>query len=882
MELRALLFVAASCAAWHGLSTGLVPNPAGAEESRAPSAAASPTSVAATPVAAAPSASTTEPAQPAAAPQAGERSAEFAHPTPAGIELFEKKIRPVLTQHCYKCHSAAASAIKGGLRLDTREGLRAGGESGAAVVPGDSESSLLMEALRFEGLEMPPTGKLSDEQIADFAAWIEMGAPDPRTGTAGAKKKLDLAAARQFWAYQPPKKTTPPTVRNTAWPATEVDRFVLAALEQQGLAPVADADKLTWLRRVTFDLTGLPPTLAEMDAYVADTSPDADAAVVDRLLASPQFGERWGRHWLDVARYGESTGKERNIPYTHAWRYRDWVIDSVNADKPYPQFIEEQIAGDLLPAADSQRRNAQLIATGFLALGTRSLNERNAEQYLMDTVDDQIDVVTRTFLATTVGCARCHDHKFDPIPTADYYALAGIFRSTETFSGVAGRSTKGVKNDFSGSLMPLDDAAGGPAKAAAKLSPADQAEAAKISKRLEQRRRQMAELAKSAKKSDKNKNAAKKRYKTLTQQIEEDERALAELKSGKRATSNSDEFAMGVRDAARPADTEIRLRGEPEEKGPVVPRGFVKVLKTSRTPQVDPQTSGRLQLAQWIASRDNPLTARVMVNRVWYHLFGRGIVETVDNFGALGEEPSHPELLDYLAVRFMDNGWSLKKSIREIVLSRVYRLSSAHDAAGYAKDPGNRYFWRMNRRRLDAEAIRDAALAVSGTLDLKRPSGSPVAELEASNEIGRRVSVDDLDAAVAHNRSVYLPLIRNAVPEALAVFDVADPSLIVGQREVTTVATQALFLMNSPLVLEQSQQAAERIMAATSDARGRVDRAYRTILQRPASNDELRRGTEFVAEYGRIAGDEQAASAAAAWTALCQTLMSSAEFRYLY
>jgi cytochrome c553 len=818
-------------------------------------------------------------------PPVGKPTADFAHPTPAGIEHFEKKIRPVLTQHCYKCHSAAASSIKGGLRLDTREGLRTGGESGAAVVPGDSESSLLMEALRFEGLEMPPTGKLSDQQIADFADWIAMGAPDPRTGTAGAKKKLDLAAARQFWAYQAPRKTVAPTVNDAAWPETDIDRFLLAAMEMHGLTPAADADKLTWLRRVTFDLIGLPPTLAEMEAYVADTSAGADAAVVDRLLASPQFGERWGRHWLDVARYGESTGKERNVPYTQAWRYRDWVIDSVNADKPYTLFIKEQIAGDLLPAANPQQHNTQLVATGLLALGPRSLNERNAEQYAMDTVDDQIDVVTRAFLATTVGCARCHDHKFDPIPTADYYALAGIFRSTETLSGVVGRSTKGVKNDYTGELMPLSDAASSPT-AATKLSASDQAEYAKTSKRLEQRRADLAQLVRSAKNSSKNKevakNQAKKRFKALSQQIEEDERKLSELKSGRRSTSASSAFAMGVRDAAQPADTEIRLRGEPEEKGVVVPRGFVQVLKSSLTPKVDPRHSGRLELAQWIASRDNPLTARVMVNRIWSHLFGRGIVETVDNFGALGEEPSHRELLDFLALRFMDNDWSLKKSIREMVLSRAYRMSSAHDANDYAKDPGNRYFWRMNCRRLDAEAIRDAALAVAGTLDLSRPGVSPVAKLETSNEIGRRVSVDGLDSDVAQNRSVYLPLIRNAMPEVLAVFDVADPSLIVGQREVTTVATQALFLMNSPLILEQSQKAAELIMASSSDVRGRVDRAYRTILQRPPTADEIRRGSQFVEEYGQVAAGEKAGSTDVAWTALCQTLMSSAEFRYLY
>ena len=827
------------------------------------------------------------------ADKADKPAADFTHPTPAGIEFFEKKIRPVLTQHCYKCHSAAASSVKGGLKLDTRDGLHKGGESGAAVVPGDSQSSLLMEALRFEGLEMPPTGKLSDEQIADFAAWIDMGAPDPRTG-AGAKKKLDLAAARQFWAYKLPNKPAIPAVQSGDWAKTDADRFLLAAMEKQGLKPVADADKLTWLRRVTFDLIGLPPTQAEIDAYLADTSDGADAAVVDRLLASPQFGERWGRHWLDVARYGESTGKERNIPFTHAWRYRDWVIDAVNADKPYTTFIKEQLAGDLLPASDAKQHNSQSIATGFLALGPKSVNERNAEQYLMDAVDDQIDVTTRAFLATTVGCARCHDHKFDPIPTADYYALAGIFRSTEALSGVVGRSTKGVRNDYSGELMALaapTAASGAGRQAAPKLSAEDQAEYAKIEKRLEQRREELARLVKSVKNSgeDKNaaKNSAKKQYKTLTEQVERDEQKLADIKAGAKPAAgggSADSFAMGVRDVATPADTEIRVRGEPEEKGAVVPRGFVQVLKSSRTPKVDPHHSGRLQLAEWIASRDNPLTARVMVNRIWYHLFGRGIVETVDNFGALGEEPSHPELLDYLAVRFMDQGWSLKKTIRELVLSRAYHMAGVHEADNYAKDPGNRYFWRMNRRRLDAEAIRDATLAVGGTLDLTRPVGSPIAQLTTAGEIGRRGSIEDLSESVAHHRSVYLPLIRNGMPEVLAVFDVADPSLIVGQREVTTVATQALFLMNSPLVLEQAQAAAKRVTSSSGDATHGIEAAYRLILQRPPTSDELRLGAQFITEYGQIAGKENASAVGndAAWTALCQSLISSAEFRYLY
>jgi len=839
-----------------------------------------------------------------ATPAAGKPVADPNHPTKAGIEFFEKKIRPVLVSKCYQCHSAASESVKGDLRLDTRDMVRKGGESGAVLVPGDSQSSLLMEALRFEGIEMPPTGKLSDEVIADFASWIDMGAPDPRTG-AGVTKKPSLAEARNFWAFKIPNKPPVPAVNDAGWARTDVDRFVLAGLEKQGLKPVADADKLTWLRRVTFDLTGLPPTLTEIDAFLADMSGGdssaAEAKVVDRLLASPQFGERWGRHWLDVARYGESTGKERNIPFSHAWKYRDWVIDSVNADKPYTQFALEQIAGDLLPAANPAAKNDQMLGTGFLALGPKSINERNREQYLMDMVDEQIDVVTRAFLATTVGCARCHDHKFDPISQADYYALAGIFRSTDTLSGVQARNQGGNPRDYSGSLMTLSDVAGTKqaASPAATATPKDplaaldaeqRKEYEKIKTRLERRKEELARLIASAKNKG-NKAAAKKEGKQLQQQIANDEKKLAEFAGAGGAveggaTSDAN-VAMGVRDIAKPADTEIRVRGEPEDKGDMVPRGFVAVLKTSTTPKVNPQQSGRLELARWIASRDNPLTARVAVNRIWSHLFGRGIVDTIDNFGALGEEPSNPQLLDYLAVRFVEGGWSTKKMIREITLSRAYRLASAHDEANYAQDPGNIHLWRMDRRRLDAESIRDAMLAAAGMLDLTRPQGSPIAALKPSDEIGRRVSTTGMEEQRAKNRSVYLPLVRNAVPEALSVFDVADPSLVVGKREVTTVATQALFLMNSGFSEEQAKQTAERLLATGPSEDGlRIEWAYRTILGRGASTEERARGVQFVKEFAAAAEADSEVAAARrefrGWAALCQSLFAAAEFRYVY
>jgi len=344
-------------------------------------------------------------------------SVQAAPLTAKGLDFFEKKIRPVLVQQCYQCHSAQATNVKGGLRLDTQQGLLKGGDSGAAVVPGDADKSLLIEAIKYEGLEMPPKAKLSDEIIADFVTWIEMGAPDPRVASKKSSNKIDIIEGRKFWAFQQPKATPAPTVKNSAWPRTDIDKFVLARLEANNIKPVADADRQTLLRRVTLDLIGLPPTPEEIDAFLNDKSPKAFETVVDRLLASPQFGERWGRHWLDVARYGESTGKERNVPYTHAWRYRDYVIDSFNSDKPYNRFVQEQIAGDLLPAASDEEKRVHRIATGFLALGPKGLNERKPEQYTMDNVDEQIDTTCRAILGITVGCARCHDHKFDSIST---------------------------------------------------------------------------------------------------------------------------------------------------------------------------------------------------------------------------------------------------------------------------------------------------------------------------------------------------------------------------------------------------------------------------------------------------------------------------------
>jgi cytochrome c553 len=843
-------------------------------------------------------------AAPAAKPADAKPSA--AKPSAAGIQFFESKIRPVLVAQCYECHSAESKSAKGGLVLDTRNGIRKGGESGPAVVPGNVKQSLLIEAIRREGLEMPPKEPLPETVVADFVRWVEMGAPDPREGKA-AVRKIDLAEGRKHWAYQPVGNPTAPQVKDAAWPRNDFDRYVLATLEAKDMQPVADADPLTWLRRVSFDLTGLPPTPAEIAAFQADHSEKAKAAVVDRLLASPQFGERWGRHWLDIARFAESTGKERNIPFPVAWRYRDYVIDSFNADKPYDRFITEQVAGDLLPAKTTAEKNNNVIATGFLAIGPKSVNDTNEDRFKLDEADEQIDVVCRTVMATTAACARCHDHKFDPIPQTDYYALAGIFfRSTDVMSGVVRRERGYVANRF----LTLDGAkpasstvatvalSNGPGSSTSNSSSGGKKLSSSERKKLEN------ELAAVKKKIDKLKQERQKgkavealRSQAMTL-LRDQERLLAALGEstggGKKKGKQNGKYnvekvdltlaAVGVREG-KPADCALRVRGEFDDLGATVPRGFLSVLKSPTTPRIDPSHSGRLELARWLTAKDNPLTARVMANRVWFHLFGAGIVESLDNFGSLGEQPSHPELLDALARDLMDHGWSVKHLIREVVLSRAYGLSSAHDDANYAVDPSNRLVWRMNRRRLDAEVLRDTALAAAGTLDLTRPVGSPVSA--KNGEVGRGLTAQDL-AGNEHARSVYLPSIRGATPEMLAMFDVADSSLVVGQREVTTVATQALFMMNSPFIAQQADAVAQRLSSSepTDEAR-RVDLAYRLILARPAQPHETARAVAFVrnfsAEGGAKSSDGSSSAAAqVSWSALCQALLSSAEFRYAY
>ncbi len=794
-------------------------------------------------------------------------------PTPDELAFFEKKIRPVLADKCYKCHSTDAERVKGGLALDTRDGIRMGGDTGHAVVPGDLKSSLLIKAIRYDDseLQMPPKkegGKLSAEVIADFETWVKMGAPDPRESKVGvAKKGLNLDKAREFWAFQTPKKVPAPTVKNKDWAYNDLDKYVLAQTEAKGLRPVNNADKRSLIRRVYYDLIGLPPTPEAVEAFANDPSPDAYEKVVKQLLASSQFGEKWGRHWLDVARYAESSGKENNITYPHAWRYRDYVINAINADKPYDRFLKEQLAGDLLPVKNDQEFADNLIATGFLAVGPKSHNTRERRQFQLDVADEQIDAVTQGMLGLTVACARCHDHKFDPVPTHDYYALAGIFLSTETMYG----TPQFVQNNQPAPLLML------PESAKVTQPPALSAQQiANMKRQLEENKKERDEIIAEARKSKDRTAFANPRFlrsNTLTAILE---KQLARYD----ANGQPLKIAMGVQDRDYPRDTQILVRGEAEKPGETVPRGFLQVINTKQTPAIK-KGSGRLELAEWIASPENPLTARVMVNRIWLHLLGTGIVPSPDNFGTTGQLPTNQPLLDYLAISFVENGWSIKKMVQQIVLSHTYQLGSEYNAADYALDPDNTYLWRMSKRRLEAEEIRDAMLQISGKLDLTPPHGSPTAPFEGPVVTMMRFGALNNER---NNRSVYMPIVRDQVPDSLAVFDFAEPSLVIGDREDTTVPSQALYLMNSQTVERYAEGMADRLLAKPMAGGERSTLAFQMVYSRPPTSEELKVTGEFFKRFYAAEGKKgwsQERLGRAALVAFCQALLGSAEFRYL-
>ena len=644
------------------------------------------------------------------------------------MQFFESKVRPILAKHCNQGHSGEPKKTKRGLSLAGREAWIKGGDSGPVIVPGSPEQSLFFKAVNYQPtqLHMPPTGKISEQEIAVLGEWIRRGAHGPEKTSAGASPALDVEKGKKFWSFQPLAGGSVPVPRNKAWCASPVDAFVLSRLEKEGLTPVADADAGTLLRRLTFDLIGLPPDMSEIEAFVKAFGEDPQKAVekaADRLLASPQFGVKWARHWLDLARYADTNGSDENYPYADAWRYRNWVIDAVNQDKPFAQFLTEQLAGDLVPARDSQDRDRNIIATGFLLLGPKTLAQYDRAQLKMDVIDEQIDTLGRAVLGLTLGCARCHDHKFDPVPTRDYYALAGIFSSMQTLDGPM-RNQDDVITDW----MKRGLGEGGDAKFLAYKE--HKFEVFTVEAKWHDQSRKLAKLLSRDLKGSASTDA-------LAKEIETARRDLAKYAAEKQKYDDRrPPTAMAAREGT-PCDERIRIRGEVHNPGATVPRGFLQVLACGGEPSVDRQHSGRLELAQWLTSEHNPLPARVAVNRIWHQLFGSGLVKSVDNFGVRGEPPSHPELLDYLARRFLASGGSTKALVRAIVASRVYRLSSQRSDAAMAADPDNRLLWRMNRRRLTPEQLRDGILAAAGQLDLSCGQ-SCLWPTRAAGPLGRR------------------------------------------------------------------------------------------------------------------------------------------------
>lgn len=794
-------------------------------------------------------------------------------------EFFEKKIRPVLIDSCYECHSKEAGQKKGGLSLDTRFALRDGGNSGPGVVPGDLEESWLWLAVSHTepDYEMPPKSKLPDDVIEDFKTWIKMGAPDPREGEKDVSTEIDIEEGRKFWSFQTPKRQTPPSVQNPAWSKTGIDRFIYSKLESEKLKPVKPANAHSILRRLCYDLIGMPPTTAFAGKFHQawkENPGKAIEATVDQLMGSRQFGERWGRHWLDVARYAESNGKGSNEAYPNAWRYRDYVIDSINKDKPVDRFMIEQLAGDLIPVKLDQDWQENLIATGFLAIGPKNLREKSHRQFTFDMIDEQIDATSTALLGLTVSCARCHDHKTDPIPTLDYYALAGVFLSSNTHYGTDGIGGKFNQSDLV--QLPL---------ASETNTTYSKSEVTEMQKDLAQLNEALSDFH-----SDKRVRMKQRESGETTMQDSSKRGSAKKLRARKSlleeklgsitGTGTVKAFAMGMTDKETPLDSSVLVRGEIDSPAQVVPRGFLQVLNHSPA-TIKEDSSGRLEMARWIASNRNPLTARVYVNRVWEKLFGHGLVASVDNFGTTGQAPSHPELLDYLAIQFMENGWSLKKLVRSIVLTRTWQLSTDFDSANYSADPENKYIWRAVPKRLDAESFRDTILSVTGQLKLERPFRSPVAE-HGLEELGRRGSPDVVSNFPPY-RSVYLPPIRDHMAEFIDVFDGADPNLVTGKREVSNGAEQSLFLMNSPFIIAQADHFSNLLQEQSDKLGDQVRNAFVRAYGRPPTRGEYDSAIRFYNQYIPPVRSELGEDAAKQkfLKLFCQSLLCSAETRYL-
>ena len=740
------------------------------------------------------------------------------------IEFFENQVRPLLVENCFECHSSNSKKLQGGLKLDSRVAAIKGGDSGAALVPGDADKSLIIDAVRWKQFEMPPKKKLSAGQIATLSQWVTMGAPWPMTDESAVSQPIVYdwpQLQSQHWAWRKVQRPAAPSVKNHAWVRNEIDLFVLRPLEANGLVPAKPASPQAFVRRVYFDLIGLPPSPDKIDEFVAAAQQDSDAAVetlIEELLASRHYGERWGRHWLDVARYSDGFGGALDgVGLPNAWRYRDWVVDALNADMPIDQFIRMQIAGD-------QMDPPQAVATGFLALGPTYISDGgdpdSIAQAMSETLADRVDTLTRGLLGLTAACARCHDHKFDPIPQLDYYSIAGVFRNTGLHEfPLAPTEVVNAFRNHQTALRELEK---------------------KIAKLRELAKKQNREL------TDDEKN-----------QLSTDE---VELENLKKSAPAPYPFAHTISDTGM-EDMPLAIRGNLRKPGPTAPRRFLRIVAGESPPHFT-RGSGRLDLAEAIVSRENPLTQRVFVNRIWWHHFGQGLVRTPSNFGKLGEPPTHPELLDWLTAEFLDKGWSLKRLHRLILSSSTYRMSSEMNPAAFAIDGDNIRLWRMTPRRLDVEAWRDAFLCVTDELD--RTLGGP--------------SVNQL--LNSPRRTMYGSVSRNgdhfASESFLRLFDFPSPRASDEGRKTSVVPQQSLFLINSPFMAARSRALVARLHRDASDDMTRLQRAYQLLYGRAPSDAERQLGQEYLGQPLSPSPDQLSR-----WEQYAQVLLSANEFMYI-
>ena len=786
--------------------------------------------------------------------------------------VYPPRIGAFFEKKCATYHSKEEA--KSDLNLDSLLTLMLGGESGETMVtPGKVASSHLWKMIS-EG-EMPPKDepRLSNEEKTAIRDWINNGRFPTLAVIEQARTDLLNAEARKHWAFQPVTEHAIPRVKNTAWPRSIIDRFILARLESEKLKPAGDANANTLLRRIYYDLTGLPPSPAEIKKFVGESALDFDAALtslVDRLLDTPEFGERWGRHWLDVVRYSDTLSGGANYTLVDAWRYRDYVIDSFNKDTPYDRFITEQIAGDLLPFESPEERQTLLIATGFLALGPKDFTDQDKVKLMADAIDEQMDTMGKAIMGMAIGCARCHSHKFDPVPVDDYYALAGIFRSTKTLAVMD--DTKSFANSPSWNRLPL------PTMSDEEIESQQQNYKAKMDALIKKRKDlegQIKKLRLSIKKSGTGINdkietdlAAMEAEKT---KVFNDFQGLQNLK---RYFGDLDAGILAVIEREAKGPSKINIAGNPRELGREVPRGVIRAFG-SKCADIPEDQSGRLQLTDWLTNGKHPLTSRVMVNRIWGHLMGNGLVSTADDFGTRGSPPSHPGLLDYLATQFVSESWSVKKLIRQIMLSRVYRIASKPNKKAESMDPNNTLLWKRSTRRLDIEALHDSLLRFGGQLSEER--GGPT--LLHAGVLGQGYRKGIERDGLWKRRAVYLPVYRGAVVEGTAAFrtfDFADPNLVTGHRIQSLVPTQALFLMNNELTLDCAEDFARRLLEEEKTDDARVRLAYLSVLGRPVTEEELQQAKGFL----KTSANQPDASINAL-TGFCQVLFSSSEFLFI-